>query len=69
MGAVAPVIRALSCDACAKYVCNDAEVHSKCCDEEDACSCDATTHEVAVETPDTQEISISLPWLNIHAQT
>ena len=66
MGAVAPVIRALSCEACGTF---DAEVHSKCCDEGEMCSCDATTHEVAVETPGIQEIDISMPWLNIHAQT
>ena len=66
MGAVAPVIRALSCADCARYVCNDAELHSKCCDDEDACSCDASTHEIAVEAPEKEEIDISLPWLNIH---
>ena len=69
MGAVAPVLRALSCADCARYVCNDAEIHSQCCDKDDACNCDVATHETVVETPEAQEIHISTPWLNIHAQT
>ena len=68
MGAVASVTKALSCDTCAKYVCNDAELHSRCCDQDEACSCDAATHETAL-SPDSQEINVSLPWANIHAAT
>jgi len=66
MGTVAAVVKAISCTDCAKYVCNSTEAHSRCCNEEDACSCDVVTHEIDVEPPDTQEIDISLPWLNIH---
>ena len=66
MGAVASVTKALSCDTCAKYVCNDLSARSQCCDEEDACNCTIETHETAL-SPDSQEIDISLPWLNISA--
>ena len=69
MGAAAAVVQALSLDSCAKYVCNALSIHSQCCDKEDACNCDLATHGTAVETPEAQEIHISTPWLNIHAQT
>jgi len=68
MGAVAAAIQALSCADCAKYVLNDAEIHSQCCDQEDACNCEIATHATAIE-PDSHEISITLPWLNIHTST
>ena len=68
MGVVATVVKALSCDTCAKYVCNDLTAHSQCCDEQDACSCEIETHETALSA-DSQEIDVSLPWLNIHAAT
>jgi len=68
MGAVASVAKALSCENCAKYVCNDLTARSQCCDEEDACNCAIETHETAL-SPDSQEIDVSLPWLNIHAAT
>ena len=68
MGAVASVTKALSCDTCAKYVCNDLTARSQCCDEEDACNCAIETHETAL-SPDSQEIDISLPWLNLRAAT
>ena len=65
MGAVASVTKALSCETCAKYVCNDLSARGQCCDEEDACNCAIETHETAL-SPDIQEINVSLPWLNIH---
>ena len=49
MGEVASVIKALSCDSCAKYVCNGAQIHSQCCDEEDACNCDVRTDATKLE--------------------
>ena len=66
MGVVASIVHALSCQACAKYVCNDASLRSQCCDQEDACNCDIETHEVAIE-PETQDLHISCPWLAINA--
>ena len=47
MGEVASVIKAFSCDACAKYVCNSMQIHSKC---RDCCEFDVTTDEI--EIPD-----------------
>jgi len=69
MGAAAPVLQALSCSDCARYVCNDAEIHSQCCDQDDACNCDVSTHETAIESAGPHELDISLPWLNIHTAT
>ena len=62
MGAVASVAKALSCDNC------DTHARSQCCDEDDACNCAVETHETALSA-DSQEIDVSLPWLNIHAAT
>ena len=50
MGEVASVVKALSCDACSKYVCNGASMHSQCCDEEDSCNCDVKTEATKLET-------------------
>ena len=49
MGEVASVIRALSCDACAKYVCNSMEIHSKC---RDCCEIDFITDEIELSEDD-----------------
>ena len=51
MGEVASVIKALSCDACAKYVCNSMQIHSKC---RDCCELDLSTQEI--EIPDDDSI-------------
>ena len=49
MGGVASVMKALSCDACAKYVCNKMQVHSKC---RDCCEIDFVTEEVEIPEDD-----------------
>ncbi len=43
MGEAASVIKAFSCEACAKYVCNSMHIHSKC---RDCCEFDVTTDEI-----------------------
>ena len=48
MGEVASVLRALSCQDCARYVCNSLSLHSQCCDEEDGCNCDLQTQATEV---------------------
>ena len=53
MGEVASVIKAFSCDACAKYVCNSMQIHSKCRD----CEFDVTTDEI--EIPDDATVQAS----------
>ena len=50
MGEVASVIKSLSCDSCAKYVCNGMMIHSQCCDEEDGCNCDFSTEATAIQS-------------------
>ena len=59
MGEVANVIKALSCHACAKYVCNSASIQSQCCDEEDACNCDVKTEATKLETVE-EEVEIEM---------
>ena len=59
MGEVASIIKALSCDACAKYVCNGASMHSQCCDEEDSCNCDVKTEPTKLEAID-EEVEIAI---------
>eukprot|EP00973_Karenia_brevis_P027665 3813106-Karenia_brevis.AAC.1 len=43
---VSTVVKELSCHDCARYVCNDASVHSRCCDSEECCECDLETRPV-----------------------
>ena len=50
MGAAASVISALQCKDCAKYVCNSMGIKSQC---SDCCSLEIETHEVPVETSET----------------
>ena len=59
MGDVASILRTLSCQDCARYVCNSASIHSQCCNEESrGCDCDCETREVSIaEEPDI-EISV-----------
>ena len=59
MGEVASVIKSLSCTDCAKYVCNNASVHSQCCDEEDGCNCELKTNETQLASTD-EEIEVSI---------
>ncbi len=42
------VVKELSCHDCARYVCNDAAWHSRCCDHPDGecCEYDLETHQV-----------------------
>ena len=50
MGAAAGIISALQCKDCAKYVCNSMDIKSEC---SDCCSLEIETHEVPVETSET----------------
>ena len=59
MGEVASIVRALSCDTCAKYVCNGASMRSQCCDEEDACNCDVKTDATRLGTVE-EEVEIEM---------
>ena len=43
---VSAVVKELSCHDCARYVCNDASWHSRCCDQEECCACDAETRPI-----------------------
>ena len=59
MGEVATIIKAFSCDSCAKYVCNGASMHSQCCGEEDACNCDVKTEAAKIETT-SEEVEVEI---------
>ena len=57
---VANIIKAFSCDSCAKYACNGASIHSQCCDGEDACNCDIMTEPTKIEaTSEEMEVDIA----------
>ena len=60
MGEVASAVKALSCDSCAKYVCNSASIHSQCCDEEDSCNCDVKTEATKLEAIEEEEVKIEM---------
>ena len=55
MGEVASVVKAFSCDACAKYVCNAMHCQSKC---RDCCEIDFVTEEI--ELDDNSEFSVEV---------
>jgi len=55
MGEVASVVKAFSCDACAKYVCNAKHCQSKC---RDCCEIDFVTEEI--ELDDNSEFSVEV---------
>ena len=59
MGEVASVIKALSCDSCAKYVLNSCSMHSQCCDDEDGCNCDVKTEPTEI-SPTDEEVEIGM---------
>ena len=50
MGDVASVIKAFSCDSCAKYVCNALDIRSQCCDE--YCEFEVSTERVDLSRDD-----------------
>ncbi len=56
MGEVASVIRAFSCEACAKFVCNASHCHSTC---GDCCELEFETTEVEIPD-DTGEYSVHI---------
>ena len=43
---ISALVKELSCHDCAKYVCNDASLHSKCCDKDEFCEFDLETRPV-----------------------
>ena len=43
---ISAIVKELSCHDCARYVCNEASVHSQCCDSEECCECDIETRPV-----------------------
>ena len=61
MGQVIPsIIKALSCETCAKYVCNSMDLKSQCSD-----CCDFEVHTNEVVADDSSEISIDIGSLHI----
>ena len=54
---VSAVVKELSCHDCARYVCNDASVHSRCCHSEECCECDFETRPVK---PQEEEVNLEV---------
>ena len=54
---ISAVVEELSCHDCARFVCNDASVHSRCCDSEECCQCDVETRPVK---PPEEEVEIEV---------
>ena len=50
MGDVASVVKVLSRDRCAKYVCSGMHGKSQCYDEEDGFNCESATESTKMET-------------------
>ena len=44
------VVKELSCHDCARYILNDASLHSRFCDKDECCECSAEAH--LVKPPD-----------------
>jgi len=55
MGQIATVLHALSCDSCARYVMNDCDFRSECCE---LCNLEFQTH--ATELSREQDIEIEV---------
>ena len=51
------VVKELSCHDCARYVCNDAAWHSRCCGQEECCECDVEARPVK---PPEEELEIEM---------
>ena len=63
-GVISALVKQLSCNDCAKYVCNDASLHSKCCDKDEFCEFDMETR--PVNLPD-EELEFDME-IDNHAQ-
>jgi len=59
---IAAIVKELSCHEMARYVCNDASVHSRYCDTEECCECDVETRSVKPqETEADFEVEVDSP--------
>ena len=57
---ISAIVKELSCRDCARYVCNDASWHSRCCvQEKECCECDAETRPVQL-THDEVEVDVEV---------
>ena len=54
---ISAIVKELSCHDCARYVCNDASIHLRCCDREECCECDVETRPVK---PSEEEVEIEV---------
>ena len=61
MGEVISVIaKELSCHDCARYVLNDASLHSRCCDQEECCQFDVETRPIKPPADEDLEIEMEV---------
>ena len=54
---ISAIVKELSCHDCARYVANDATIHSRCCDREECCECDVETRPVK---PPEEEVDLQV---------
>ena len=54
---ISAIVKELSCHDCARYVANDATIHSRCCDREECCECDGETRPVK---PPEEEVDLQV---------
>ena len=60
--AIISVTKALSCESCAKYVCNSMDLKSHC---SDCCDFELHTSEIDISDDDASEISMDIGTLHI----
>ena len=53
-------VKELSCHDCARYVCNDASLHSRCCDQEECCQFDVETRPIKPPADEDLEIEMEV---------
>ena len=66
MGQVIPIIKALGCHDCARYVCNACHVKSKC---SDCCELDVDTDAIEVKSQSSESFDADCCGNRIHANT
>jgi hypothetical protein len=60
------IVKAISCQECARYVCNSMDVKSKC---SDCCEFELETHEIDISSESETEYSMEIDGCCIHGET
>jgi hypothetical protein len=59
------IVKAISCQECARYVCNSMDVKSKC---SDCCEFELETHEIDISSESETEYSMEIDGCCIHGE-